>query len=58
YTQECLENYLFQRICVGHHTLHPCPKAREEDCRASASSEDVRNIVCPDVYEEHRKRLE
>ncbi|CAM9802822.1 unnamed protein product, partial [Ectocarpus fasciculatus] len=54
----CLEDYLFQRIMVGHHSLHPCPKFGEESCRSSATRNDVRRIVRAEVYEEHRRRLE
>ncbi|CAM9901975.1 unnamed protein product, partial [Ectocarpus sp. 13 AM-2016] len=56
--QACLEDYLFQRITVGHHSLHPCPKFGEESCRSSATRNDVRRIVRAEVYEEHRIRLE
>ncbi|CBJ32097.1 IBR domain protein [Ectocarpus siliculosus] len=58
FCKACLEDYLFQRIMVGHHSLHPCPKFGEESCRSSATRNDVRRIVRAEVYEEHRRRLE
>ncbi|CAM9187256.1 unnamed protein product [Ectocarpus sp. 12 AP-2014] len=58
FCRACLEDYLFQRITVGHHSLHPCPKFGEESCRSSATRNDVRRIVRAEVYEEHRRRLE
>ncbi|CAB1108921.1 unnamed protein product [Ectocarpus sp. CCAP 1310/34] len=45
FCKACLEDYLFQRIMVGHHSLHPCPKVDSADQGTTSFASDV---ICGD----------